>query len=255
MKYCANMHTMFQGFEYTARYDQARKHGFAVVETLFPYFYAKRDEVQRAKQRNDLTVLGLDFFPGDFFHGEIGMINNPARNDDYRRGVELTLQYAEALGARQINCLVGKRLPDVSYEEQYDNMLRNIVYSAEQLRPHGMVLLIEPINSKDHPGYLVDTCDKAHAVIRAAGQPNVFLQFDLYHGYRMGEDLTGQFLKYKDLIRHVHVSDYPGRTEPGKGEIPFDAVLPTIERNYDGYVGLEYKNEDSIFGTLKPSYL
>ncbi|WP_432667548.1 TIM barrel protein [Wukongibacter baidiensis] len=249
MKFCANLTTMFKELDIYQRFYEAKKHGFDTVECLFPYHH-DINKIKGAMEDTGLKMLGMDFVPGDFYNGEIGMLNNPEKIDEYKRGVELSIKVALDLGVKKMNCLVGKRLPGISIEKQMETIVDNLIYTSEQMKPHNLTLLIEPINSVDNPGYICDTCEKASDIIQKVNTDNIALLFDVYHLYRMGHDVIGEFKKYRGIVNHVHISDCPNRTEPGKGEIPFDVILPAIDEYYKDYIGLEYTNIDSVFGNL-----
>ena len=44
------------------------------------------------------------------------------------------------------------------------------------------------------------------------------------------------------LIGHLQVADYPGRHEPGTGEVNFEAIYAELQRHgYRGVVAAEYR--------------
>lgn len=249
MKYFANLTTMFQEEDFYNRFYKAVEHGFDTVEVLFPYDY-DIEKIKSILAETGLKMIGMDFVPGDFYKGEIGMLNNPNKIENYKLGVEKTIECALKLGVKKINCLVGCQLKDVSLEKQYDTIIDNLRYTAREAANHGITVLIEPINSKDKTGYLCDSCEKALQLIKDVGEDNVKLLFDVYHIYRMGADVISEYHTYYEWIDHLHISDSPGRTEPGLGEIDFNQILPEIEKSYKGLIGLEYTNRESVFGTL-----
>ena len=113
-------------------------------------------------------------------------------------------------------------------------------------------MLVEAINTLDHGPYLIsDTADGGGVRCSAVGEPNVALQYDVFHMTRMGEDVEAALREHIDVIAHVQIADHPGRGEPGSGSIDFGALFALLdELGYDGWVGAEYRptgrTEDSL---------
>jgi hydroxypyruvate isomerase len=92
------------------------------------------------------------------------------------------------------------------------------------------------------PGYLLDTVDRAAALVRAAASHAVRLQLDQYHTAMSGGDAIDALLRHEKLIAHVQIADVPGRHQPGTGKQPINEFLAELDRiGYAGYVGLEYR--------------
>jgi hydroxypyruvate isomerase len=100
--------------------------------------------------------------------------------------------------------------------------------------------LIEPINTRDMPGFFLCHSDQALRVLQAVGSPALWLQHDLYHMQVMEGDLTHGLEKCWSRIAHIQIADNPGRHEPGSGEIAYPFVLRRIEQlGYTGWIGCE----------------
>jgi hydroxypyruvate isomerase len=102
--------------------------------------------------------------------------------------------------------------------------------------------LIEPINTRDIPGFFLRTTAQALGILDEVGSPNLFLQYDVYHMQIMEGDLATTIQKNLDRIAHIQIADNPGRHEPGTGEINYDFLFDFMDRiGYAGWVGCEYK--------------
>ena len=102
--------------------------------------------------------------------------------------------------------------------------------------------MLEPINHRDMPGYVLNTTTQAASVIEALGRDRIGLQFDLYHCQITEGDLTRRMEALMPIIAHVQIADVPGRNEPGTGEINWANVLPCLDSlGYAGWVGCEYR--------------
>ncbi len=105
-----------------------------------------------------------------------------------------------------------------------------------------MLLVLEPVNTRDVPGFLVNRTRQALAIIDEVGSDNLKLQFDIYHAQVMEGDLTPSIAANLDRIGHLQLADNPGRHEPGTGEINFSYLFDRIDAlGYDGWIGCEYR--------------
>ena len=239
-KFAANLTLMFTEAPFMERFALARRHGFEAVEFLFPYAFAAADIAQQlARHRLQLVLHNLP--AGDWAAGERGIACDPQRVDEFRAGVALALEYARALGAPQLHCLAGIVPPGADRAAIGALYLDNLRYAAAQLAPHGLRLLIEPINTFDMPGYFLTGTAQAAAVIAEAGAPNLFLQYDIYHMQRMEGELAATIAARLPLIAHMQLADAPGRHEPGSGAIDFRTLFAQIDAlGYEGWIGCEY---------------
>jgi hydroxypyruvate isomerase len=189
---------------------------------------------------------------GNWAAGDRGIAAIYDRQEEFRSGVAKAVEYATALRPPRINCLAGIA------EETAENdlaLLQNARYAAEQLAAIDVDLTIEPVNSLDVPGFAVPTTRAALDLIAELNQPNVGLQFDVYHALRMGEDPIELIRELGEDIAHIQIADVPGRHQPGTGKVDFVELFQTIDNSgYDGWVSLEYnpqgRTEDG-FGLLK----
>ncbi|QSP95382.1 hydroxypyruvate isomerase [Marinobacter salinisoli] len=241
-KFAANLSMLFTEVEFTERFALARSAGFRGVEYLFPYPYDKA-RLAGLLEDNGLTQALFNLPPGDWEAGERGIACLPDRVEEFRAGVELALEYAHALGCKQLNCLAGVRPPSVSEEAAWRTLETNVGYAAEKLAAEGITLCLEAINSRvDMPGFVLDTSGKVLALIEAIDADNVRLQYDLYHMQIMEGDLIRSMECLLPWIGHIQFADNPGRHEPGTGEINFSNVFAAIDRlGYKGWVSAEYR--------------
>jgi hydroxypyruvate isomerase len=249
-KLAANLSLMFTEVPFLDRFAAARGNGFEAVEFLFPYAFEVGDIAERLARYNlDLVLHNLP--PGHWDGGDRGMACDPGRSAEFQDSVALALAYAVPLGVKQLHCLAGRLPPGLPVAEAHRSYLANLRFAAGRLAEHGVRLLIEPINTFDMPGYFLSGSAQAAAVIAEAGVPNLFLQLDLYHLHRMGEDLAGAIAAHAHLTAHMQLADSPGRHEPGTGEIDFAPLLSLVDRlAYPGWIGCEYHPQADTVGGL-----
>lgn len=240
-KFCANLTMLFNEVPFLERFAAAAKAGFRGVEYLFPYEYDKQVLADALKEHRLVQVLH-NMPAGNWAAGERGIACNPLRIDEFREGVNRAIDYATALGCKQVNCLAGIRPPHVDPMEARETFIRNLQFAAPQFKAAGIKLLIEPINTIDIPGFFLNYTKQAADIIKAVGSGNLFIQYDIYHAQIMEGDLARNIEAYLPLIPHMQLADNPGRHEPGSGEINYLFLFRLLDRlGYAGWIGCEYK--------------
>ncbi len=245
-KFAANLSFLFQDIDFFERFAAAADCGFQAVEYLFPYDYPP-DRLKEALAAHGLVQALFNLPPGDWQAGERGLAALPGREAEFRDAVVLAGEYAEALACERVHVMAGivpEGAERGSYEECY---IANLRYAAEYFAARGIRTLIEPLNSFDVPGYLLNGSKQARRVIEAVGaegSDNLFLQYDVYHLQIMEGNLAHSFERDLDIIGHVQISGVPGRFEPSVGEINYPFLFALFDRlGYDGWVGCEYRPE------------
>lgn len=236
-RFCANLSMLFTELPFLDRFEAAARHGFTGVEAMFPYDVPSARVAERL-QRHGLTQVLFNFPPGDWAAGERGISALPDRVDEFRASVATAVSYATALNCSKLHCLAGV----TSGQAAHETYVSNLRFAAEALQPHGIELLIEPINTRDIPGYFLAGTRQAAAIIAEVGAPNVRLQYDCYHMQIMEGDLTCSIERLLPMIGHIQIADTPGRHEPGTGEINYPFVFKHLDHiGYGGWVGCEYR--------------
>jgi hydroxypyruvate isomerase len=240
-RFAANLSMMFTDAPFLQRFERAAAAGFRAVEFLFPYDYSAA-EVTQAARAVGLEVVLFNTVPGDWSKGERGLAAIPGREEAFRAGVAKALEYADALGCRQIHAMAGLVPEGADRAGMRATYLENLRVAAEEAAKSGVTVLIEPINTRDIPGFFLNYTEDAAAIIAEVGAPNLKLQFDIYHRQIMQGDLTPAIETHLPLIAHMQLADTPGRNEPGTGEINYPFLFEAIDRlGYAGWIGCEYR--------------
>lgn len=240
-RFAANLSMMYTEHDFLDRFAAAARDGFKAVEYLFPYAFERAELATRLRDAGLRQVL-FNAPPGDFEAGERGIAALPGREDEFRRGfVEQALPYAEALACPRIHVMAGLRSAG-AVRETY---LANLDWAAGQARAQGLEVLIEPINTRDIPGYFLNRQDEAHALIAEIGAPNLKLQMDLYHCQIVEGDLATKLRQYLvpgGAVGHIQIAGVPDRHEPDLGELNYPWLFALLdELGYAGHVGAEYR--------------
>lgn len=236
--FAANLTMMYNEVLFPARFAAAARDGFTAVEFLFPYAYPAV-EVKQLLRDNGLQLVLFNCPPGDWDGGERGIASLPGRQDEFRRGVESALGYALELGTRRLHVMAG--LMRHERVHQRDVYLANLAWAAAQAQGVGVDILIEPINTRDMPGYFLTRQEEAHAICREIGAPNLHVQCDLYHCQIMEGDLAATLRRDIGNIAHIQIAGVPDRHEPDAGEVNFPYLFRLLdELGYTGWIGCEY---------------
>jgi len=240
-KFCANLTLLFNEAPFMDRFAAAAQAGFTGVEYLFPYDYDK-NQLADALQRHGLKQVLHNLPAGNWAQGDRGIACHPQRVGEFQDGVGQAIEYATHLGCTQVNCLAGLTPEGVSAERVHTTLVANLKFAALKLKEHGIRLLIEPINTRDIPGFHLTRSAQALDIIREVGSDNLYLQYDIYHMQIMEGDLAPTIEKHLARIAHMQLADTPGRHEPGTGEINYPFLFGHIDRlGYSGWIGCEYK--------------
>jgi hydroxypyruvate isomerase len=236
-KFSANLSFLYQDKPFLDRFAAAAKDGCPAVEYLGPYAEPK-EKVAETLAMNGLEQALFNVPSGDWAGGERGIGALPDRIDEFETGVATAIDYAGALGCTRVNVLAGLEKSGANEE----TLVRNLKFAAPRMADAGIKLLIEPINTRDIPGFFLTTTKQAERILETVGSDNLYIQYDVYHMQVMQGDLVPTYERLKDRIAHIQIADNPGRNEPGTGEINYRFVFAAIDRlGYDGYVGCEYK--------------
>ncbi|MCU0906360.1 MAG: TIM barrel protein [Rhodobacteraceae bacterium] len=211
--------------------------GFDAVECHWPYDIPA-SQVRAALDDTGLPMLGLNTRRGDVGAGENGLAALPGRVAEARAAIDEALAYAEAIGARCVHVMAGVATgPDAEA-----CFLANLRYACDHAAAAGRIILIEPLNRFDAPGYFLNTTAQAADLIGRVGAPNLRLMFDCYHIGRTEGDVIGRLQALRPLIGHIQFAAVPDRGPPDHGEVDYAPVLAAIDAaGWDGPIGAEYK--------------
>ena len=255
-QFAANLTMMYPELPFLDRFEVAAKDGFKAVEFLFPYAYTPEELAARLKANNLQQVL-FNAPPGGLDPASIdqawnsntrGTASLPGREKEFQQGVEMALRYAEALHCPRIHVMAGLLGVGHTHASNHATYVNNLKWAAALAAKQGLDVLIEPINTRDIPGFYLNRQDQAHSIIEEVGAPNLKVQMDLYHCQIVEGDVAMKIRKYLPTGRvgHFQIAGVPERHEPDIGEINYPYLFNVIDEvsmacNWQGWVGCEYK--------------
>lgn len=242
-RFAANLSMMYAEHAFVDRFAAAAADGFEAVEYLFPYAWPA-DELAQQLDDNGLVQVLFNAPPGNWEQGERGMACLPGREDEFRRSVEQAAAYAKALRCPRIHVMAGLVPAGADRAALRSTYVANLAWAATQAAAHGLDVLIEPINTRDIPGFFLNRQDEAHAIVQEVGAPNLKVQMDLYHCQIVEGDLATKIRQYLPTGRvgHFQIAGVPERHEPDLGEVNHHYLFELIDAlGYTGHIGCEYR--------------
>ena len=240
-RFAANLSMMYNEVPFLERFAAAARDGFEAVEYLFPYDFEPAQVAAQLKAHG-LTQALFNLPPGDWTAGERGMACHPGREAEFAATVQAALPYALATGCRKLHAMAGLVPAGVSAQAARATYVANLRTAARALAPHGITLLIEPINTRDMPGYFLNYQQQAHDIAAEVGEANLRVQMDFYHCQIMEGDLARRLQKHFSGVGHVQIAGVPDRHEPDQGEVNHPYLFEQLDAlGYDGYIGCEYR--------------
>jgi len=169
---------------------------------------------------------------------------DPAKRDAFLSEIRESVDIAKRVGAKWMTVVPGHvdRRPHIDY--QTANVVDMLRRAAAILEPHGLVMVLEPLNTlRNHPGMFLTSTPQAHLVCKAVNSPSCKILFDIYHQQITEGNLIPNINTAWDEIAYFQVGDNPGRNEPGTGEINYRNVFRHIHgKGFTGVVGMEHGN-------------
>src|SRR6516165_8048813 len=237
-RFAANLTMMFTEVPFLDRFEAAAKAGFTAVEFLFPYDHSPK-EISARLQGNGLTQALFNLPPGNWDAGEKGFAALPDRFADLQASLKTALPYAEATGVKRVHLMAG--IADRREPRAVEAFYKSVAWAAEFFAPHGLDVVIEPINPRNVPGYFLNDFGFAADLIRELKIQNLKLQFDIYHCQIIHGDVTMRLRDMMPIIGHTQIASIPSRHEPDGEELNYPYLFAELDRlAYGGFVGCEY---------------
>ena len=240
-RFAANLSMMYPEHAFVDRFAAAARDGFRAVEFLFPYDFPAAT-IAKALHDSGLQQVLFNAPPGDFAGGERGIASLKGREEEFRSGFARALDYAAALGCPRVHVMAGLVPAGADRAAMRRLYVGHLAWAAERAASAGVDVLIEPINTRDIPGYFLNRQDEAHAVCAEVGAANLKVQMDLYHCQIVEGDLAVKVKRYLPGVGHMQIAGVPERHEPDLGEVHYPYLFDVLDTNgYDGWVGCEYR--------------
>lgn len=237
MKFSANLGFLWTDLGLADAIRAAARAGFDAVECHWPYD-VPLDDIQCALDETGLPMLGLNTRRGDICLGENGLCALPDRIQEARNSIDEALAYGRALNVRNLHIMAGI----TSAKNAHETFVSALEYASRQAAQDDIILLIEPLNTFDTPGYFLSTTEQALEIIHQVAAPNLKLMFDCYHVARMEGNVIDRLHATLPHIGHIQFADTPNRSAPFTGDLDYSTIFQAIsELGWAQPLGAEYK--------------
>src|SRR6201995_2182951 len=234
-RFAANLSMMFTEVPFLDRFEAAAKSGFTAVDFLFPYEFPAK-EVGDRLHRNGLTQALFNLPPGNWAAGEKGFAALPERFEDLKQSLVTALPYAQATSVKRLHLRAG--IAERSDAKAVEAFTKSVATAAEFFAPHGLDVVLEPINPRNEPGYFLNDFLFARDLIQELKIPNLKLQFDIYHCQIIHGDGTMRLREMMPIIGHIQIASIPSRNEPDGEELNYPFLFTELDRlGYGGFFG------------------
>ncbi|MEL7123997.1 MAG: TIM barrel protein [Bacteroidota bacterium] len=208
----------------------------------------KKKEVQlQTKMGKTMAKLGIEM--GVFVAHQIYWKepNLASGKEDWRKEflsqIKESVEVAKRVNAKWMTVVPGHvdLRQDMGY--QTANVIESLKQASAILEPHGLTMVLEPLNFRNHPGLFLTKSAQAFQICKAVNSPSCKILFDIYHQQIQEGNLLPNIEQSWDEIAYFQIGDNPGRKEPTTGEINYKNVFKYIhEKGFEGIMGMEHGN-------------
>lgn len=233
------------GADVVAELEFMRAEGFTALEDngMRGRPVAEQERIARAMARLGMR-MGV-FVAHEIAWNEANLAGgDAAKRDAFVQQVRESVDVAKRVNATWMTVVPGHVDRRLEMGFQTANVIEALKRAAAVLEPHGLVMVLEPLNVlRDHPGQFLTRTPQAYAICKAVGSPACKILFDAYHQQITEGNLIPNIDRAWDEIAYFQVGDNPGRKEPGTGEVNYRNVFRHVHgKGYRGVVGMEHGN-------------
>jgi hydroxypyruvate isomerase len=163
--------------------------------------------------------------------------------DEFLKDIEDSINVAKRVNAKWMTVVPGHVDLKKKLDFQTTNVIETLKRASSMLEPHGITMVLEPLNFRDHPGLFLNESPQAYQICKAVNSPSCKILFDIYHQQIQEGNLIPNIEACWDEIAYFQIGDNPGRKEPSTGEINYKNVFKYIhKKGYNGILGMEHGN-------------
>lgn len=238
-RFSANLGFLWADLPLLDRIAAAAGAGFKAVELHYPYDHDAR-LVREACEKASVALLGINTAMGSKPEDR-GLAAVPGREAEAREKIDQAFDFASTAGGTGVHVMAGV-VPPERRQEGRATLIEALGYAAKRAADADLVVLLEPINQRDMPGYFYSSVEDALSIMDEVGSERVKLMFDCYHvGVSQGDVLT-RLRKNFARIGHIQIAAVPSRAEPDEGELNYPVIFREIDAlGWSGWVGAEYR--------------
>jgi len=206
-----------------------------------------RELSMQVKMASTLQKRGLEmgvFVAHTIYWKEANLASgNADKREEFLAEIKASVDVAKRVNAKWMTVVPGHADLQLPMGYQTAHVVETLKRACEILEPLGLIMVLEPLNFRDHPGLFLTTSPQAYAICKAVDSPSCKILFDIYHQQIQEGNLIPNIESCWDEIAYFQIGDNPGRNEPTTGEINYRNVFRYIhQRGFDGILGMEHGN-------------
>lgn len=233
------------GKDTVAQLEWAAERGFRAWEdnNMMNRSTSEQNKIAKAMERLGISMGVFVCNFGTAFGKRSFVAGNKDHLDNFLDGLEEAVEVAKRVNATWMTVVLGDQHPGLRQGYQDANAIEMLRRGAEVLEPHNLVMVMEPLNFRDHSGMYLERSDHAYMLAKAVDSPAVKILFDIYHQAASEGNLIPNIDLCWDEIGYFQIGDNPGRREPGTGEVNYRNIFKHIhQKGFDGILGMEHGN-------------
>jgi hydroxypyruvate isomerase len=165
------------------------------------------------------------------------------KHETFLKEIGESVEVAKRCNAKWITVVPGTMTNNINPDFQTAYVVDALKRASEILEPHGLVMVLEPLNFRDHPNLFLTNVPQAYLVCKAVGSPSCKILYDIYHA----QIQVGNIIPYIDEaweeVAYYQIGDNPGRKEPTTGEINYKNIFKHLhQKGFKGILGMEHGN-------------
>jgi hydroxypyruvate isomerase len=204
----------------------------------------EQEAIAREAARLNLTIGPFVAYAD--FSKKTFVTADKAVHDMMAEKLKTAVDTAKRTGCKQTLVVPGRYDESLDWDYQTANVIENLKWCAGAAEPSGLVIVIEPLNPKDHPGLFLTKMAQAFQICRAVASPGVKIINDMYHQQITEGNIIPNIDACWNEIAAFHIGDSPGRREPGTGELNYRNIFKRIhDKGFQGVLGMEHGKSKS----------
>jgi len=165
------------------------------------------------------------------------------KREQFLKEIKESVEVAKRINAKWMTVVPGYKDLRLDLSYQTVNVVDSLKYACEILEPHGLIMVLEPLNFLNHPGLFLTESPQAYEICKSVDSPSCKILFDIYHQQIQEGNLLPNIEKCWNEIAYFQIGDNPGRKEPSTGEINYKNIFKYIyNRGFEGILGMEHGN-------------
>jgi hydroxypyruvate isomerase len=165
------------------------------------------------------------------------------KREEFLNDIKKAVEVAKRVNAKWMTVVPGYVDLRLNMDFQTTNVVESLKQASAILEPHNLVMVLEPLNFRDHPGMFLSKSPQCFNICKAVNSPSCKILFDIYHQQITEGNLIPNIEACWEEIAYFQIGDNPGRKEPTSGEINYKNIFKYIhDRKFEGILGMEHGN-------------